>query len=71
MEQTFDDFELIVVDDGSTDESPEILTRLAKEDSRIHGGDIASTSPHPTGKLAVAVLGGDFGTEGQERTLLL
>ena len=33
--QTFRNWELIAVDDGSHDESPEILARLAKSDDRI------------------------------------
>ena len=33
--QTFGDFEFIIVDDGSTDRSLEILQRFAKEDPRI------------------------------------
>lgn len=33
--QSFDDFELICVDDGSTDSSPSILSRAAETDSRI------------------------------------
>tara|TARA_Y100001960_G_scaffold224996_1_gene235594 strand:- start:3693 stop:4745 length:1053 start_codon:yes stop_codon:yes gene_type:complete len=33
--QTFDDFELIIGDDGSTDKTLEIISRLAANDSRI------------------------------------
>ncbi|HET6426375.1 MAG TPA: glycosyltransferase family 2 protein [Planctomycetaceae bacterium] len=35
LQQTFTDFELLIVDDGSTDRSPQILAELAATDSRI------------------------------------
>ncbi len=35
LKQTFSDFELIVVDDGSTDASLEIVQELARQDNRI------------------------------------
>jgi glycosyltransferase involved in cell wall biosynthesis len=44
MAQTFEDFELLIGDDGSTDETKSIVETLAKKDSRIklhalnHGG---------------------------------
>ena len=33
--QTFEDFEVLAVDDGSTDESPQLLAAWATEDSRV------------------------------------
>ena len=35
LSQTFDEFELICIDDGSTDSTPTILNRYAQKDSRV------------------------------------
>ncbi len=35
LNQTFTDFELIAVDDGSVDQTPEILEEFRKRDSRV------------------------------------
>src|SRR5690348_1203463 len=36
LTQTFPDFELLVLDDGSSDNTPHILSDLAERDSRMH-----------------------------------
>ncbi|MBR6239423.1 MAG: glycosyltransferase family 2 protein [Clostridia bacterium] len=35
LSQTFDDFEVIVIDDGSQDKSHEIYKAFAKQDARV------------------------------------
>ena len=35
LAQDFEDYEVILIDDGSTDKSPEILSRYADRDPRI------------------------------------
>ena len=48
LNQDFNDFELIVVDDGSTDNSKDIVEQYVKKDSRIplirqeNGGEMAA-----------------------------
>ncbi len=53
IEQDFDDFELVVVDDGSTDRTPEVLERWRQRDSRV----VVVTSPTNQGIPAALNLG--------------
>ncbi|EET90274.1 MAG: glycosyltransferase [Candidatus Micrarchaeales archaeon] len=47
MEQAFDSFKVVVVDASSTDSTPQILERLARENSRLDV--ISGTRPHQKG----------------------
>jgi hypothetical protein len=48
LQQTFDDFELVIVDDGSTDDTPTVLRRMSSADQRVriicgrHAGLVAA-----------------------------
>jgi hypothetical protein len=44
LRQIYTDFEFVIVDDGSTDQTPKILERLSKEDPRIRV--VLNTGPH-------------------------
>lgn len=46
LRQSFEDYELIIINDGSTDSSPEIIKRFAQKDRRIS----VITNPKPLGK---------------------
>ena len=51
LSQTFADFEFLVLDDGSTDDSPAIMQRYEQLDSRIK----FSQRPHENGNYATAL----------------
>ncbi len=53
LSQTFTDFEFLVIDDGSSDKSPSILTEYAKKDSRIR----IHTQPRNMGVFSALNLG--------------
>lgn len=58
LSQTYSDFELILVDDGSTDDSGKMLDDFAMEDSRIkviHKENGGSSSARNVGKKRRAV----------------
>lgn len=73
LTQTYTDFELILVDDGSTDESLSLCSEFAKSDERIklfvHGKNIGHAHARKTGivnakgKYTVCVDGDDYITE--------
>lgn len=70
LTQTFEDFELLCVDDGSTDDTPAILDAYARQDVRVrvihkqHGGLQAAARneaiPLTCGKYLAFVDGDDF-----------
>jgi len=53
LAQDYEDFELVIVDDGSTDRTPEILRSFAEKDSRI----VVVTSPENRGIPSALNLG--------------
>lgn len=60
--QTLGDFELIVIDDGSTDRTPSILDQLAREDARLRVIHQANAGANPTRNRALAAARGEFVT---------
>ena len=50
LTQTFSDFELIIVDDGSTDCSAAIIQNYAERDDRIHSVQLAENRGHATAR---------------------
>ena len=58
--QTFEDFEWVLVDDGSQDRTPEILRELARRDSRVR-----VFSP---GRLGISVAANYGVTQAREST---
>ena len=60
IQQTFSDFELILIDDGSSDSSAEICDEYARSDKRVvvvHKANEGSTSAR---KLAASLAKGEY-----------
>jgi len=60
LAQTYDDFEFIIIDDGSRDRSPTILQRLSERDERIHLVSRANTGICPARNEALALARGEL-----------
>ena len=72
LAQTHSDFELLVVDDGSTDETPRILSTLARRDARIRVFRHGASQGAPTARnTAIAEARGRFITGIDDDDLML
>lgn len=60
LNQTFADFELILVDDGSTDESPVIMRRYAEADARISINSQSNKGVSAARNFGLSVAQGDY-----------
>lgn len=58
--QTYDDLQIIIIDDGSTDETPYVAARLAKADSRIHYFRQPNMGVAEARNKAISLADGDF-----------
>src|SRR5688572_3125739 len=60
LAQTFVDFEFIIIDDGSTDDSPEILKRYERRDPRIRLVSRPNTGYVPALNEGLELVRGEF-----------
>jgi len=58
--QTFTDFEYIIVDDGSTDKTPEIIKNFMRRDSRIITARIENSGPANARNVALQMAKADW-----------
>lgn len=60
LNQSLRDLELVVVDDGSTDDSPRILAELARTDARLHVVRQDNAGPSPARNLGIEIARGEW-----------
>lgn len=60
IDQTYQDWELIIINDGSTDSTPEICARLQNEDSRIKVLTQENKGPCRTRNIGMSCINGDY-----------
>ena len=60
LQQTYDDLELVVADDGSTDETLEVVERLRARDPRIRTVSIPNSGPSAARNAAMRLARGEF-----------
>lgn len=60
LKQTYSEFEVIIIDDGSTDSSPIILDKFAKRDSRIQVYHVKNEGVTKARKIGVSLTKGDY-----------
>ena len=60
LKQTYSDFEVIIIDDGSTDSSPMILDEFAKKDSRIQVYHMENKGVTKARKIGVSLTKGKY-----------
>jgi glycosyltransferase involved in cell wall biosynthesis len=60
LNQTFGDFEVLIIDDGSTDGTPEVIEQLKKSDPRIRSYRTEGLGVAPASNLGIRKAKGEF-----------
>lgn len=60
FEQTFDDYEILVIDDGSTDETPRLLARMGESSQKLRWVRIENSGRSVARNLGIEEARGDY-----------